>query len=77
MVQGSTKFKSKEKQIVKKPKSEIEDEDSYEDLRKKVKRKGAHPSVLIAARVFIQRRSASRRKWTLLPTKSYLVGVIK
>ena len=28
------------KQIVKKPKSKIEDEDSYEDLMKKVKKKG-------------------------------------
>ena len=41
LVQGSKKFKSKEKQIVKKPKSEIEDEDSYEDLMKKVKKKGS------------------------------------
>ena len=40
LVQGSNKFKSKEKQIVKKPKSEIEDEDSYEDLMNKVKKKG-------------------------------------
>ena len=37
LVQGSKKFKSKEKQIVKKPKSEIEDE----DLMKKVKKKGS------------------------------------
>ena len=36
-VQGSKKFKSKEKQIVKKPKSEIEDE----DLMNKVKKKGS------------------------------------
>ena len=41
LVQGSKKFKSKEKQIVKKPKSEIEDEYSYEDLMKKVKKKGS------------------------------------
>ena len=41
LVQGSKKFKSKEKQIVKKPKSESEDEDSYEDLMKKVKKKGS------------------------------------
>ena len=37
LVQGNKKFKSKEKQIVKKPKSEIEDE----DLMKKVKKKGS------------------------------------
>ena len=38
--QGIKNTKSKEKQIVKekKPKSEIEDEDSYEDLMKKVKK---------------------------------------
>ena len=41
LVQGSKKFKSKEKQIVKKPKSESEDEDSYEDLMKKAKKKGS------------------------------------
>ena len=41
LVQGSKKFKSKEKKIVKKRKSEIEDEDSYEDLMKKVKKKGS------------------------------------
>ena len=41
LVQGSKKFKSKEKQIVKKPKLESEDEDSYEDLMKKVKKKGS------------------------------------
>ena len=41
LVQGSKKSKSKEKQIVKKPKLEIEDEDSYEDLMKKVKKKGS------------------------------------
>ena len=40
LVQGKKNVKLKEKQIVKKPKSEIEDEDSYEDLMKKVKRKG-------------------------------------
>ena len=40
LVQGKKNVKSKEKQIVKKPKSEIEDEDSYEDLVKKVKNKG-------------------------------------
>ena len=40
MVQGSKNVKTKEKQIVKKPKSEIEDEDSYEDLMNKVKKKG-------------------------------------
>ena len=41
LVQGSKNFKSKEKQIVKKTKSEIEDEDSYKDLMKKVKKKGS------------------------------------
>ena len=41
LVQGKNIVKSKEKQIVKKPKSEIEDEDSYEDLIKKVKKKGS------------------------------------
>ena len=46
MVQGSMNSKSKEKQIVreKKPKSEIEDEDSRptdEDSMKKVKKKGS------------------------------------
>ena len=41
LVQGNKNFKSKEKQIVKKPKSKIEDEDSYEDLIKKVKKKGS------------------------------------
>ena len=43
MVQGSNNFKSKEKQIVKKPKSEIKDESSKptdEDSVKKGKRKG-------------------------------------
>ena len=40
LVQGKNNVKSKEKQIVKKPKSEIEDGDSYEDLMKKVKKKG-------------------------------------
>ena len=43
LVQGSKKFKSKEKQIVKKPKSEIKDESSKptdEDLVKKGKKKG-------------------------------------
>ena len=41
LVQGSKNHKSKEKQIVKKPKLEIEDEDSYEDLMKKVNKKGS------------------------------------
>ena len=41
LVQGSKKFNSKEKQIVKKPKSESEDEDSYEELMKKAKKKGS------------------------------------
>ena len=40
LVQGKKNVKSKEKQIVKKPKSEIKGEDSYEDLMKKVKKKG-------------------------------------
>ena len=39
LVQGKKDVKSKENQIVKKPKSEIEDEDSYEDLMKKFKKK--------------------------------------
>ena len=63
LVQGSKKFKSKEKQIVKKPKSEIEDEDSYEDLMKKVKKKRS-TCVIIEARVFIHSRSVSRIIWT-------------
>ena len=41
LVQGKKNVKSKEKQIVKKPKSKIEDEDSYEYLMKKVKKKGS------------------------------------
>ena len=41
LVQGKNNVKSEEEQIVKKPKSEIEDEDSYEDLMKKVKKKGS------------------------------------
>ena len=41
LVQRSKNQKSKEKQIVKKPKSDIEDEDSYENLMKKVKKKGS------------------------------------
>ena len=41
LVQGKKNVKSKEKQIVKKSKSKIEDEDSYEDLMKKVKKKGS------------------------------------
>ena len=41
LVQGSKKFKSKEKQIVKKPKSDLQDEVSYEDLMNKVKKKGS------------------------------------
>ena len=32
LVQGKNNVKSKEKKFVKKPKSEIEEEDSYEDL---------------------------------------------
>ena len=41
LVQGSKNQKSKEKQIVKKAKLEIEDENSYEYLMKKVKKKGS------------------------------------
>ena len=41
LVQGKNNVKSKEKQIVRKPKSKIEDEDSYEYLMKKVKKKGS------------------------------------
>ena len=41
LVQGNKNVKSKEKKIVKKPKSKIQDEDSYEDLMKKVKKKGS------------------------------------
>ena len=50
LVQGNKNVKSKEKQIVKKPKSEIEDDSSkptHEDSIKKGKKKGRHPSVLI------------------------------
>ena len=64
LVQVSKKFKSKEKQIVKKPKSESEDEDSYEDLMKKVKKKGRTSKFFIAARVLIQRISVSIIIWT-------------
>ena len=39
LVQGKNNVKSKEKQIVKKPKSEIKDEYSYENLMKKVQKK--------------------------------------
>ena len=41
LVQVKNNVKSKEKQIVKKPKSKVEDEDSYEDLMKKDKKKGS------------------------------------
>ena len=60
LVQGSKKHKSKEKQIVKKPKSEIEDE----DLMKKVKKKGSTSKCYYCSKVFINRRSVSRRIWT-------------
>ena len=39
VVHGKKNVKSNENKIVKKPKSEIEEEDSYEDLIKKVKKK--------------------------------------
>ena len=51
----------------KKPKSDNEDESSKptdEGSMKKSRRKGAHPSVLIAARDLILRRNVSRRRWT-------------
>ena len=51
----------------KNPKSEIEDESSKptdEDSMRKIRRKGAHKSVLIAARDLIQRINVSRRRWT-------------
>ena len=41
LFQGKNNVKSKEKQIVKKPKSEIEDEYSFENLMKKVKNTGS------------------------------------
>ena len=67
LFKGNKNVKSKEKQIVKKPNTESEDDSSKptdEDSVKKVRRKGEHPSFFIAERVFIQRISVSRRIWT-------------
>ena len=68
IVQGSNNSKSKEKQIVKenKPKSDNEDESSNptnEGSRKKIRKKEAHPTVLIVERNFILRRNVSRIIW--------------
>ena len=52
MVQGKKNVKSKEKKIVKKPKSEIEDEDSYEDLMNKVKKKGSTSKFYYCSKFF-------------------------
>ena len=66
MVQGIKNVKSKEKQIVKKPKSEIEDETlkpTDEDSVKKGKKKGSTSKCSYCRNGFIKRRNVSRRIW--------------
>ena len=67
LVQGNKNFKSKEKQIVKKPKSQIEDESSKltdEDSVKKGKKKGSTYKCYYCIKGFIQRIIFSIIIWT-------------
>ena len=66
LVQGSKKFKSKEKQIVKKPKSESEDEDSYEDLMKKAKKKGSTSKCSYCSKGFHSEKKCFKKKMDIM-----------
>ena len=63
---ASKKFKSKEKQIVKKPKPEIEDEDSYEYLMKKVKKKGSTSKCSYCSKGFHSENNCFKNKMDIM-----------